>query len=417
MERNIPAQWFKFAAVGLLLLPGGAVADVPALRLGQGLNAYNVHDFGGAVQYLRGLETQLPKLSDYVVYYRASAELQSGDTEGAVRDLAAYRANPVVSSPLAGRIALLGGRALLDQKQAASNGKALELLQAGYKSLAQPDGDFALAMAYEALGEKLQAALAYEKVYYAFPNTSMAALSVTAIERLRGALGKDFPAAPPRQQLDRCQRWLDVKEFSKARSEYVALSESLPEPDRNDAKVGIGATDFLSGDSSVALRYLRGLKVPRSEADARRLYYITEAARRMADDIAMMDAVKQLNEHYADSPWRLKALITAGNRWAVTNDRDKYEPLFKAASDKFPADNSTAYCHWKVAWDAYVGDKPDRADLLREQITRYPNDSKAGTALYFLGRLAEKEGKYAEARSYYDRLSAQFPHYYYGTLA
>ncbi len=54
--------------------------------------------------------------------------------------------------------------------------------------------------------------------------------------------------------------------------------------------------------------------------------------------------------------------------------------------------------------------------LLREQIERYPADSRASTALYFLGRIQEKQNKPAAARAYYNRLSAQFPHYFYATL-
>ncbi len=96
-------------------------------------------------------------------------------------------------------------------------------------------------MAYEAQGEKLQAALSYVKVYYAYPNTDLAANSWDAMTRLRGDLGKDFPTAPARQQLDRCRKWLDAKQYANARAEYTALAQSLPEPDRNEARVGIGA--------------------------------------------------------------------------------------------------------------------------------------------------------------------------------
>ncbi len=63
----------------------------------------------------------------------------------------------------------------------------------------------------------------------------------------------------------------------------------------------------------------------------------------MGDDIEMMNSVKLLGEHYPTSVWRLKALVTAGNRYVATNDKERYAPLFKAASDTFPADNSTAY--------------------------------------------------------------------------
>jgi soluble lytic murein transglycosylase len=400
----------------LMLIAASAFADTPITRVGQGINAYNVHDYSTTIQQLRALEPQVPRLADYIAYHLASAELLTGDIDAAVRDMATYRAHPVISSPLAGKIGLLYAHALLDQKQPAANALALNILQTDYKLLPQPDGDFALARAYEAQGEELQAALAYVKVYYSYPNTDLAAQAWTAMERLRPQLGKDFPSAPARQQLERCQKWLDAREFLKARQEYSALAGTLPEPDRDQAKVGIGVADFLGGDATAAMRYLKDLKVAHSDADAERLYYLTEAARKTDDDAGMMEAVKQLNEHYADSKWRLKALITAGNRYVPTNDREKYTPLFKAASDTFPTDNSTAYCHWKIAWDAYLGDKPEGIELLREQIERYPGDTRASTALYFLGRIAEKDGKDAEARAYYDALSARFPHYFYAVL-
>lgn len=420
--RSILAPWFKFrrfswsvAALALIAAPTLPAADPSEVRLGQGINAYNLHDYSGAIQHLRGLE--IPKLGDYVAWYLGSAELQTGDFESAIRDLTAYRANPVPSSPLAGKIALITARALLDRHNTPSNAKALEILQSDYKLLPQPDGDYAMAQAYEAQGEKLQAALSYVKIYYGSPNTDLAAKSWDAMTRLKPDLGKDFPSAPPSQQLDRCRKWLDAKQYANARQEYAALAQSLPEPERFEAKVGEGAAQLLSGDTSGALRYLRDLRIPKSEAEAERLYYIAEASRKMGDDVEMMNSVKQLGDHYPESVWRLKALVTAGNRYVATNDKDRYAPLFKAASDTFPADGSTAAGHWKIAWDAYLADKPERTDLLREQIERYPSDARASTALYFLGRIEEQQGKAAEARAYYERVSAQFPHYFYATLA
>src|SRR5580693_4586590 len=224
------AHWWTrpLACAFFLLLAAGTQAAEPGLvDLGQGINAYNSRDFIGAVSHLRTARS-VTSLSDYVTYHLAYAQVLTGDVDGALSLLSAYRANPIESSPLAGKIVLLYGRTLLDKRDPELSAKALKVLQTDYKLLPQPDGDFALGLAYEALGEQPQAALSYERAFYEHPNTDLAAQSWTAIERLRTALGKDFPALSAKQQLDRCEKWLDAKQYVKARQEFLTLSEGLP---------------------------------------------------------------------------------------------------------------------------------------------------------------------------------------------
>ncbi len=401
----------------LALLAAGTaqLADSAASDLGQGIAAWNARNYKAAIPHLQAAR-DVSKLSDYADYYLGYSQLLTGDVDGALSTLNAYRANPVASSPLTGKIDVIYARALLDKREPQSTSKALNILQTDYKLLPQPDGDFALGLAYEAQGEQQQAGLSYQRVYYSWPNTDLAAQSAMAVDRLRLALGKDFPSPPAAQQLERAEKWLAVKSYAKARAEYVALADRLTLPEQATARVGVGVSDYLAGETAAAMRYLKALHIDRSETDAQRLYYIEEAARKQGDDTQAMDSVKELGEHYPKSVWRLKALVSAGNSYVATNDRERYEPLFKAAYETFPADSSTAYCHWKVTWDAYLGDKPERVSLLRDQVEQYPDDSRAATALYFLGRLAEMDGKPAEAHAYYDRLTAQFPHYFYAVL-
>ncbi len=407
-------------AIPAVLLAGVAVASAadPALsQFGQGITAYNSHEFPVAIARLREAHGGVPALADYLTYYLGWSGILTGDVDGAVALLKTYRANPIDSSPLTGKLTLLFGRALLDKRDPDAASKALSVLQADYKNLPQPDGDFALGLAYEALGEKPQAALTYEKVFYEYPNTDLAAQSSTAMERLRASLGKDFPTASARQELDRCEKWLDARQYLKARQEYTALENRLEGADKEAARVGIGKSDYLAGDNSQAFRYLQALHVTDTAVDAERLYYLAEASQKAGNQTEMMEAVRRLGELDPQSPWRLKALISAGNQYLVWNEPAEATPLFKAAAEKFSDDNAASYAHWKVAWDAYLNNKPDRATLLREQVERYPDDSRTGAALYFLGRLAEAESRYAEARAYYERLNAQFPHYFYAVLA
>src|ERR1700689_4047850 len=112
-----------------LLLAGGTQAAEPGLLdLGQGINAYNSRDFIGAVSHLKTARS-VTSLSDYVTYHLAYAQVLTGDVDGALSVLTAYRANPIASSPLAGKISLLYGRALLDKRDPDTSAKALGVLQ------------------------------------------------------------------------------------------------------------------------------------------------------------------------------------------------------------------------------------------------------------------------------------------------
>src|ERR1035441_6242910 len=85
-----------------------------------------------------------------------------------------------------------------------------------------------------------------------------------------------------------------------------------------------------------AWKYLRDLAVGESPASAERLYYLAECARRRNDDAEMMSAVGQLAARYPQSPWRLKALMSAANRYLLLNRPQDYVPLYQAVYQDFP---------------------------------------------------------------------------------
>ena len=179
----------------------------------------------------------------------------------------------------------------------------------------------------------------------------------------------------------------------------------------------IGAADYLAGKGNLATPYLVSLELAGPAADAERLYYLEESARQRKDDDDMMAHVKRLGEKYRQSPWRLRALISAANRYLLANQPDRYVPLYKAVYEDFPNDPYAATSHWKVTFAAYLRGEGDAAKLLREHLSDFPSHPTAGAAMYFLGRLAEQERDFASARACYERLSAAFQNYYYGVLA
>jgi soluble lytic murein transglycosylase len=419
-ERIIRVRWLSLVVALLVvaLAAGSApAADLALTELGAGINAYTTHDLTGAIAHLRAAHNKVPRLADYIAYYLGAAELQNKDPDAAVRVFAAYIANPVASSPLEGKIDVWYARALLDEKQAAASAKALTVLRSGYRVLPQPDGDYAMGLALEAQGDGAAAARSYQKVYYNAPNNDLAVDAGKALDRLRTALGASYPEATPAEQLGRAARWLDIKQPRKAQAEYTALAERLSGPDRDDARVGVGAAEQAVGVPSVALQHLKSVHPDSADIDARRLFYIVETARKMNDDSEIAAALNQLAAKHPQSQWRLKALISAGNQYVLVNDKERFDPLFRNAAQDFPPSPETAYSHWKVAWEAWLAGRPETVPLLREQVEKYPDDSRASSALFFLGRNAEKAGHPAEARAWYEQLSQQYQHYFYGVAA
>jgi soluble lytic murein transglycosylase len=153
------------------------------------------------------------------------------------------------------------------------------------------------------------------------------------------------------------------------------------------------------------------------DADAERLYYMLQCARRLNNQEEVTSIVDQLGRLYPASPWRLQALVAAANRYLTENQMDAYEPLYRACYESFPKDSEAAVCHWKVTWGHYLRRRSDAADLLRAHLRLFPAAESASTALYFLGRLAEDAHDLSAAQTYYNEIAREYPNQYYAVLA
>jgi soluble lytic murein transglycosylase len=409
--RNIPAVWLSFAA--WLWTAPALPAQTGTARLARGIEEFESGKYGEAIQDLKAAQPQLPKLADYAAFYLASSRAGLKDFAQVHSDLAPFR-KLSVSSPLEPKALLLEAKALTETGSGAA---AVSLLRERYDDLPQPGGDWALAQAYESAQAPAQAATYYSRVYYLYPLSDSAPRAAKALEALRASMGASYPAPTPQQRLERGNRLLAARQYTKARAEFSTLVEELSGADREIASVGIGAADYLDKRTDHACQYLRSLEVASPEAAAERLYFVSECARRLNDDDAMLAAIHTMAKQYPSSPWRLKALLSAGNRFLLSNQPESYEPIYRACYESFPSDPEASYCHWKVTWISYLKRRKDAADLLREQLLRYPASTNSSGALYYLGRLGESAKDFRLARGYFDKITERYPGYYYGILA
>jgi soluble lytic murein transglycosylase len=380
--------------------------EAPLANLALGVAAFEQQDYASAIASLK--RATIPAIADYVAYYLAASRVETKDVAGIGAELAPTH-NTEIPSPLAGKAWIVEARAL--------PADGVRVLRDHYGELPQPDGDIALANAYQLSGDLPHAAEFYQRVFYQYVSGDAAAQAAAALLALKDSMGASYPMPLPQQELQRAGLLLTARRYADARSEYESLLDQLVGVERDQARVRIGAADLAAGKPGVAAGYLRALELPKSDADAERLYYLEEAARRMTDEPAMTAAVEQLDKKYEKSAWRLKALVGAANRFLVTNRPDAYLPLYKEAYKDFPADAQAGLYHWKITFNAYLHDRRDAVELLREHLRNYSSHATTGAALYFLGRHAEQQHDATAARAIYERLASAFPNQFYAMQA
>jgi len=414
--KTIRGPWPSAAARAASALLVGATlfaaappaADLALLKAG--IDEQGRKQPAAAVRDLKAVRERLPELADYVAYSLAAAEFDLGDFDAAIHELEPVW-NAAPPSPLAGQAALVAARAY---KQNAKPAEGINVLREYYARLPQPAGDKLLAECYRASADLASAAVFYQQVYYQYPLSVEAGEAGPALSELKSTLGELYPPPTTQAMFERAGKLGRGGDIRHARLEYQAMLPAVGGVDRELVRVRLAELEYYSIETASAYSHLRSLDVSTPEADAERLYFLAECARRQDQDDRLKEALQRL-ERYPDSPWRLKALVAAGNRYLVENRAADYLPIYRACAESFTGQQAD-YCHWKVTWYAYLHRQTDAEGLLRDHLLKYPGSERAGAALYFLGRLAEVNDPTA-AKAFYSEIGERYPNAYYADLA
>lgn len=415
--RSIQVPWHKglpvAAAAAVLAVTCLPAASDPSAELKAGASALDAKRYQAAIAVLQPLEQKLPKLADYAAWFVASAQF-SLKNYSAVPPALTPVWKQVPSSPLAAKATLLDAQAF---ELSGAPKDAVNILRKNYNSLPQPQGDLALATAFEAAGDQVSAAVYDQRVYFGYPASSEAAQADVALTRLRSGMGDNYPPSMPNSMLSRALKLLQNGQAQQGRKELEALVPQLGGAERDVARVRLGVADYDAKEYARARTYLSDLQIASPEADAQRLYYLLLSNQHLNNPDEAADMLNRLNRQYPESSWRMQALVAVANHYLTSNQPDSYEPLFRACYEGFPKDPQAAACHWKVVWTHYLQRLPDAADLLRAHLREFPSDESASAALYFLGRLAEDQHDANSARTYYEEVARQYPNQYYASQA
>ena len=366
-----------------------------------------------AVHALTSARNAVPELRDYASYFLAQAQYRAkeyAEASAAAEQVVAFQ--PL--SPLAGRAAILGARAWLEQQQPR---KALALLaRLPENLLPAPELQIVRARALEASGSTLDAVADFQSVYYRYPDFEEAKEADEAIDRLRSALGSKYPEPTAELRLERAGKLGEGGNLARARREYESVAADFGGTTRDLARLRIAAAPYFAGEAASVLSRLDALGRQAGEVEAERLYYMVQCYRRLGRDDDMAATLDALAAAAPGSPWRLKALSAGSNRFLVKDD-PRQQSVFTACAESFPDAPEAVMCHWHAAWWAYRQRDSSASQLFRQHLKLYPGSEKAGAAVYYLGRLAARSGDGAAALAWFRFLTERYPNFYYAFTA
>jgi soluble lytic murein transglycosylase len=361
-------------------------------------------DYAKAIDPLNRAKAGASELGDYVAYYLGDAYLKTARNAEALSTLADFSKN-FPDSLLIRDAHLLYANALLEEGRAAEAAALLEKERAPVRS----DVEFAIGRAYEAAGEKQKAASAFRNLYFNLPGSIEADAAGTELHKL----GISGDVAERRTRADLLFK---ARHYGEAAHDYRELvNEGQVSPvERPEVQLALAGSLEKSDRSHEARQVLTAMGTQHGDAEAERLYLLSETERSTSDEEAVQRTLNQLRLFGPASPWLEQALYSAGNMYLLKRDYDRAIDCFRELQQRFPNGVHAPSAHWKAAWFAFRQGRTEEARQgFENQIALYPDSAEIPAALYWRARLAEEEGNPAMARAFYQKLTDRFRNYYY----
>ena len=349
-------------------------------------------------------------LREYTLFWKAQTERSMKRTKEALADFNAMLATYPNTAIKEALVDALPNTAVEARKpQDALDALASYPPTSGKSSLL-----LARAQAYRAAGQYVRAVKDFQAIFYKFPMSDEAKIAGSALPQLQKQLRSEFPYATAEMQEQRAQILFDGKKWREARAEFEKLSSMLKDPanpvkQRAELRVAQCRVQLKS-----STKLISSLKTADPEVDAERLFVLSQYQRTDKKDSEMFASLKELTDKYPSSKWADEAWMALGNYYWVALDRNKAVEYYQRVLDVYPDSRNDFNAEWRIAWVAYLNQAPDAESKLIAFLVKYPVSANSVDAIYWLGRIAERGGNPAHARSYYTKASERFPQTYFG---
>ena len=221
--------------------------------------------------------------------------------------------------------------------------------------------------------QPVEAATAFQDVYYNFPVSAQAKAAADALQALRTQLGAAYPAPDDEIKMTRAEALFKAGRYADALKEYSELLKDEPaSPMVPRWQLGQARCLLRLRRSADALQALF-THFASPDLEAQRLALLVQVHAQQADALAITQDLAQLETSYANFPAYADALSAAGMFYYRQLNWQEAARDYRRLYELFPQNDHLREDGWRLAWCDYLLGDPKTSDVISQYLMQFPD--------------------------------------------
>jgi soluble lytic murein transglycosylase len=354
-------------------------------------------------------------LADYALYYRGVAEQRLSRLDEAARTFETLLQRQLVGYLSEAARLRLGEVAEAQNRPSRAADIYAEL--AAMPAVAMDDVLMRLGRNARSAGRLDEAAAAWLRVFYEFPNSEQAPLAQSQLDETNRWPPLEHGNERYTRDLARAEALYASRRYAQARSAFERLRPVARGDDEERVALRIAASDH----------YLKRFRAAREAAEPwtrkgtrraeAKFFYLT-AMRELGYRDAYVRLARELVAAHPDDEWAAEVLNNLATHYIVTSQDGQAEAAFRQILQRNPGSRHAQRAAWRVGWWAYKrGQFDETVKVFEQAAARFPRSDYRPSWLYWAARAHAQRGRADLAQTRYALVVADYRNSYYGRLA
>lgn len=269
-----------------------------------------------------------------------------------------------------------------------------------------------LGLAADEAGLPIRSVEALQRAYYDFPVTLESDQAGEALDDQ----DVEVDAATAPKELARAETLFQARRWSNAKASYEQVQPFVSGADRDRVLVRIAAADIALGRYREGREALRPLLNGPVAEEANFHYIAATRGLNLKDD--HRSQARAFAEKYPASLFAEEVLNNLASAHIVDDEDDQADAVFREMLQRFPAGRFAERAAWKAGWWAYrQGRFADARAFFDKGAAQFPRSDYRPSWLYWAGRAAQQAGDIETGIARLRLAATDYHNSYYGRLA